>query len=156
MLNRLLELLAAVDTRAQEDEHYCNDDKIRLATCVLLLEMAGADREFSPEECSRILEILKRRFELNQDEAESLMTIAQEQREDSIDVWRFTNQINHCCKPGEKIRIVEELWRVIYADGSLDAHEDYLIHKLARLLNLTNRQLIDAKIKVRDEPASNG
>jgi uncharacterized tellurite resistance protein B-like protein len=40
---------------------------------------------------------------------------------------------------------------VIYADGSLTAHEDHIAHKLARLLNLTHPELIQAKVQVLDE-----
>jgi hypothetical protein len=35
-----------------------------------------------------------------------------------------------------------------YTDNLLDAHEDYLVHKLARLLNLDHRELIEAKMKI--------
>ncbi|MCP4642028.1 MAG: hypothetical protein GY851_16415, partial [bacterium] len=48
-------------------------------------------------------------------------------------------------------QIIEEVWRVIFADGRLDGHEDYLVHKLARLLNLNHPQLIAAKVKVMEE-----
>ena len=53
--------------------------------------------------------------------------------------------------PAEKRQIIEEVWRVIYADGALDAHEDYLVHKLAKLLNLNHPQLIEAKMTVKGE-----
>jgi hypothetical protein len=33
-------------------------------------------------------------------------------------------------------------------DGRLDKHEDYLMHKLSKLLNLYHGQLIDAKLRV--------
>ena len=51
----------------------------------------------------------------------------------------------------EEMEVIEEVWRVIFADGTLDGHEDYLVHKLAKLLNLTHPQLIEAKMKVRGE-----
>ena len=40
------------------------------------------------------------------------------------------------------------VWKIAYADGRLDKHEDYLVHKLAKLLRLTHNQLIDAKLKI--------
>ena len=39
------------------------------------------------------------------------------------------------------------IWRVAYADGTIEKHEDYLVHKLARLLRLTHKQLIETKLK---------
>ncbi|MBW7865764.1 MAG: TerB family tellurite resistance protein, partial [Candidatus Hydrogenedentes bacterium] len=41
-----------------------------------------------------------------------------------------------------------DLWRVINADGSLDAHEDHLAHKLMDLLRLNHKQFIEAKLRV--------
>ena len=147
MLDRIRELFAPkgdVDDASSEE-------RLRTATCVILLEVAGADDEFAPEECERVVEALRARFDLSQDEAEELIRTAQNRRAESFDLWRFTSQINECCGATEKRKIIEEVWRVIYADGTLDAHEDYLVHKLARLLNLTHPQLIDAKMKVRQE-----
>jgi len=46
------------------------------------------------------------------------------------------------------------VWKVIYADGKLDKHEDHLAHKLSSLLKLNHKQLIDAKLKVRDGEGS--
>ena len=47
----------------------------------------------------------------------------------------------------EKVRVVELLWKLIYSDGKLDQHEDYLVHRLASLLGLHHKQLIAAKLK---------
>ncbi len=47
----------------------------------------------------------------------------------------------------ERKLIMEEVWSVIYADGTLDSHEDYLVHKLANLLRLRHSEMIEAKVK---------
>jgi len=148
MLDKLLDLFGGSSEAPPET---CTEDRLSLATCVLLLEIAGADHEFSSEECERVIEILRKRFSLSQEDAEELIQIAQENRNKSFDLWKYTNQINSCCTPAEKQGIIEEIWRVVYADGALDAHEDYLVHKLARLLNLDHPQLIQAKLKIREE-----
>jgi uncharacterized tellurite resistance protein B-like protein len=44
--------------------------------------------------------------------------------------------------------VIETVWRVVYSDGILDKHEDYLVHKLADLLHLKHSELIDAKLKI--------
>lgn len=152
MLERLFDLFAV---KPAEGARETDDERVRLAVCVLLLEVAGADNEFSPVECERIVGTLRDRFGLAQEEAESLIRDAQERRDGSSDVWKFTNQINQGCSVGEKVRTIEEIWRVIYSDGALDGHEDYLVHKLARLLNLTHPQLITAKMRVLGELRGN-
>ena len=150
MLNKIFDLFAAQPDQAEANAQL-DAEQMRVATCVLLLAVAGADNEFAPSECEQILDALKKRFELNQEDAEELLKVSQDSMEDSVDVWKFTNRINASCTNPEKIQIIEEIWRVIYADGAVDGHEDYMVHKLARLMNLTHPQLIDAKLKVRDE-----
>jgi uncharacterized tellurite resistance protein B-like protein len=145
MLSRLFDIFS-VKPRADEQKHH--ELRLRTATCVLLLEMAGSDNEFSPTECEHIIEALRKRFHLSQEEAEDLVQVAQGRRAESSDLWKFTNYINEACSTHEKLEVIEEVWRVVYADGRLDGHEDYLAHKLARLLNLDHPQLIRAKLKV--------
>ena len=153
MLDRLFKLFA-IDEAAPSDAN--QDEKLRMATCVILLEVAGADDEFSPVECEYIINALRERFQLSQHEAEELIQLAQEQRGESSDLWKFTNQINQSCSNEEKIQIIEEVWRLIYADNVLDGHEDFLVHKLARLMNLKHPILIEAKMKVLKEVRGEG
>jgi uncharacterized tellurite resistance protein B-like protein len=124
------------------------EEKIYLATLALFLEMAQIDGEFSQEEINRITEIFTGEYGLKKDYLERLTRMAKQELKDSHDLWRFTNLLNRDLSRVEKIRIVELIWKIIYADGKLDRYEDYLIHKLARLLNLAHSDLIDAKLKI--------
>ena len=40
---------------------------------------------------------------------------------------------------------------VVHIDGKLESHEDHFAHKLANLLRLTHKELIDAKLKARTQ-----
>jgi uncharacterized tellurite resistance protein B-like protein len=122
---------------------------LHIATCALFLEMANADGEFSALEREHIISILKRDFDLSDEHAAALIEASNEELKGSIDLWKFTNRINQYYSIEEKIRIVETIWRVVYSDGKLDKHEDYLVHKLAHLLRLSHKQLIDAKLKAK-------
>lgn len=122
---------------------------IRIATCALLIEMSHIDGEFSEIERERILHILKRVYQVSDECALDIMQAASEELKGSIDLWKFTNLINKNYTPEEKLKIIETVWSIAYTDGELDKHEDYLVHKLAKLFNLTHKQLIDAKLKVR-------
>ncbi len=121
---------------------------IQVATCALFLELASIDGEFSREERDNILALLKAEFQLSNEDVQALTAEAEKQLRDKIDMWQFTNLINQNYSDDEKIRVVELLWRIVYSDGRLDAHEDYLLHKLAKLLRLQHDQLIDAKLKI--------
>lgn len=146
-LGRFKELFLA----RQQEEAAPDPRRLALATCVVLLEIAQADDEFNEAERRHIRDTLAERFELGPAETEELIATSQTQRDQSADLWRFTHAINDQCSREEKFRIMEEVWRVIYADGVLDAHEDYLVHKLAKLLNLSHPELIKAKLTVINE-----
>jgi uncharacterized tellurite resistance protein B-like protein len=121
---------------------------IRVAACALFLEMANIDGEFSHQEKENIISILKRDFDLSGEHALALLEAAEEELERSIDLWKFAKLINENYSREEKTRIIEMVWRVVYTDGRLDKHEDYLAHKLAKILRLSHKELIDAKMKV--------
>ncbi|TFG92648.1 MAG: TerB family tellurite resistance protein [Syntrophobacterales bacterium] len=123
---------------------------IRIATCALLLEMSQIDGEFSESEREGILSIIKREYEVDDEHITAIIETADKELKGSLDLWQFTNLINHNYTQEEKIKIIEMVWHIAYTDGRLDKHEDFLVHKIANLLRLTHRQLIDAKIKVRE------
>ena len=72
------------------------------------------------------------------------------ERKESLDLWQFTNLINQSYSREEKLKVAETLWRVIYTDGKVDQHEEYLMRKLTYLLNLEHQDMIEAKFKARD------
>ena len=123
------------------------DERVRIATAVILLEVAHSDEEFSQEEHAHILDILKRDFNLDQESVNELIQISEEERKGSIDIWHFTSAINENYSDEEKYVIIEKVWQVIYADGRLDKHEDYIVHKLSNLLHIPHNRMIQAKLK---------
>ena len=120
-----------------------------VAACALLLEMAHVDGEFDASERERIVAILKRNYDLSDEYAEEIMKTAQAEIDGSIDLWRFTHLINDNYSVDEKIRLIEMVWKVAFTDTRLDKHEDHLVHRVAELLNLDHKQLIDAKLRVK-------
>jgi len=120
---------------------------VRIATCALLIEIASIDEEFDPVEKDRIADHFKDDFGLSEDKIKELFDLARYELSDRIDLWGFTNLINQHYTREQKMKVIENVWDVIYADGKLSAHEDYLVHKLYKMLNLTHKQLIEAKMK---------
>jgi len=144
MLKRFANLFAtsAPATTAREPEAR------HLATCVLLLEAARADNDFTDAERQHILEVLQQRFFLPEDEAAELLELGMDAHTDSTDLYRFTREINASFSLEDKIGVVEEIWRIFYSDGELDGHEDHLAAKLRNLLNLSHPVMIEAKMRV--------
>jgi uncharacterized tellurite resistance protein B-like protein len=144
MIDRLLNLF---QPRVREAVEGDDPRRLQVATCALLVEIARIDSQFTGEERERIVEIMRTRFRLSEEDASEILQAAEEEVRDSVHLWRFTHLINRNFSIEEKEEVIELLWRVIYEDGRLDRHEDHLIHRIASLLNLTHKQLIDAKLK---------
>jgi uncharacterized tellurite resistance protein B-like protein len=132
-----------------KDEGGATPHDIRIATCAIFLEMSYVDGEFSNSEREYVVSILKRDFGLSDEHADSLLEAAYAELKESIDLWQFTNLINQNYSLEEKLQIIETVWNIAYTDGRLEEHEDYLVHKLAKLLRLNHKQLIDAKLRAK-------
>lgn len=129
------------DTIQTEDAH--------VALCVLLLEAAHVDGECSDEEMEHIVATLTKECGIARREIDALIASSQKKRDDSVDLFRFTRYMNNNFSKEEKIAVMEAVWRIILIDAHLEAHEDHFAHKLANLLRLTHKELIDAKIASR-------
>ena len=147
MLNRIKALLGASSAAAPAAPH----ERIQVATCVLLLEMAHADETLHALEEKLVADLLQRRFDLPQEDVAELMVLAEETRRQSPDLFLFAREINAHFSREEKLEIMDTLWRIVYADGVLDKYEDALIRSLATLLRLSHKEMIDAKVAVLDE-----
>lgn len=144
MLKRFAELFGG-DAPAAEEHSV---EAVQLATCVVLLEAARIDDDFTDDERRHILSVVQQRFNLSPEEAEELLQMAIAARDDSAGLYRFTREINEAYSVDEKVQIVEEVWRIFYSDNELDGHEDHLARKLRNLLNLNHPTMIDAKMRV--------
>jgi uncharacterized tellurite resistance protein B-like protein len=120
---------------------------IQTATAVILLEVAHADDEFSDRERDRIIAILRKEFQLDEEEVVELIEVSERRRRGSIDLWHYTRIINDTFEDNEKQRIIDYIWQVIYADGTLDKYEDYIVHKLATILHIPHSVMIQEKLK---------
>ena len=127
------------------------EERIAVSACVVLLEMAHSDGEFHEMEGQVVDDLLERKFGMSPEARRELLDYAREKRDDSIDLYQFTNRINETFKDEEKLQVVRTLWRIVYADGVLDRYEDYLMRKLVKLLRLSHGQMIQAKVQVLDE-----
>jgi uncharacterized tellurite resistance protein B-like protein len=113
--------------------------------------MAHTDGEFQDMEAVLVRDLLQDKFDLSQEATDELMSIAQRERKESLDLHQFARQINENFSREERLEVMDVLWRIIYADGVLDKYEDYLVRKLATLLRLSHREMIEAKVRVLDE-----
>lgn len=50
----------------------------------------------------------------------------------------------------ERVRLIEHLWRIAYADGPLDPYEDHYVRKIGHLLYVTNTDIVLARNRARE------
>jgi len=127
---------------------------IRLAACALLLELAQADDEFTDDERQHLESAIRRQFGLGQAEAEKLISLAQEAKDEAIDLWQFTNLIAENYSLGQKMVLAEIMWGLVYSDGDLAEKEDYLMRKICNLLRLKPGYLAEARKRAGDSERS--
>jgi uncharacterized tellurite resistance protein B-like protein len=150
MFNRIMSLLQAESTSAEESRF----ERVQVATCALLLEVAHSDGHYKSVEAKIVHELLANTFNLPPAAVTELIDYSHQHRQDSTDLFQFAREINAHFSREEKADVMEGIWRVIYADGALDKFEDALARQLATLLRLDHQDVIDRKLKVLNEARS--
>lgn len=126
---------------------------LRLAACALLLELAYADDEFTEGERVHLAGAVRRQFGLDEDQADQLIELAEEQRANAVDLWTFTNLVAEHYSLGQKMVLAEAMWGLVYSDGELASREDYLMRKISGLLRLEPGYLAEARKRVEEHQA---
>lgn len=135
---------------AQQTAPLSEQQALRLAFAALLLEVTRADFSVDAVEQQTVQRLLQRQFQLHDDQLAELVQDAEQQLKDSVSLYPFTQLINQHYSPAAKAELLEQLWRVAFADGVLDKYEDHLIRTLADLLHLSHSDFIRSKLRVQD------
>ena len=139
------DMLASPSAQESAAQH---EHRLRLATAALMMEMVRADFETHVHEREHVLALLKTEFELTQAEAGQLAELGAEASQQAVSLYEFTEALDKALDVEDKIRVLEMLWHVAYSDGALDKYEEYLMRKLADLLHISHRQMLQAKHRV--------
>jgi uncharacterized tellurite resistance protein B-like protein len=123
---------------------------LQVATAALLLETMRMDDRITVEERQAIVAALGREFGLDAGELDRLVDLAEQEARQATDYYQFTALVNQSCDAAQKLRIIENMWRVAMADGHLDAHELHLMRKIADLLHVGHADYVAAKQRARE------
>ena len=144
MIKRLFDQVRDVlsaEATVEEDR----ESAIRLATAVLMADVARADDIFDETEFDRVLRLMEAHFHLAPEDAAELVNRATEEAEGLVSLHSFTDVLHQNLSEDEKARIVELLWNVAYADGNLDKYEDSLVLKISDLLHVSRGRVMRLK-----------
>ena len=122
-------------------------EPLELATAALLLELSRADFSESAAEQEAISHLLQKRFKTSAETTDKLMADAARRADRAVSLHEFTHRLNRELPEADKLAIVEMLWQVSNADGSIDKHEEQLVQRIAGLLHISDRDRMRLKLK---------
>ena len=131
------------------DENIPHKNRIELATAVLMIEISLADEITGDEEYKTIKKILLEKFDLDETKIDTLISLAEDEVDHTISLHEFAETINNELSAIEKTNIIENLWRVAYADAYIHKYEEYYIRKIADLLHVSHSDYIKTKLKTK-------
>jgi uncharacterized tellurite resistance protein B-like protein len=121
---------------------------LRVATALLLIEVARADYVQDDAEDTAILAEIKRFFDLDDEAAALLIQEARREADHAVSLQSFTRRLVEQLSEQERQSVVEMLWRVALADSRLEKHEDYVVRRVAELLYVSQSDLIRIRNRV--------
>lgn len=148
MLDAIRTFLSEMSGAAEKKEF--GEDDYRLAAAALLFHVIAVDGVVSPEEREKLTELLMRRYQLDRTGVQRLIAAAETADNEAIDLYGFTHVLKQHLDPAGRERIVELMWILVYADGTVHEFEDNVIWRVAELLGVSSEARIRLKRAVRD------
>ena len=122
---------------------------LQVAVAMLLHEARRADYEEGDRESSLAREALTDLFGLESGEAGELLNEGRARAEVHTSFYAPVSIIKREFSMAERIRLVEHLWRVTFADKALHHYEDHYVRKIAHLLYVPNTESMLARNRAR-------
>ena len=123
MLGKIKEFFKGAETLEVDKNGQPSDREIQIACAVLLLEMAGADNDYSPAEVEMCLTSIQQQFKLSREAATEPLEIADGLRKQNNKVDEFVKIINENYNDKQRTRILAMVWKVVIADGAVEKFE---------------------------------
>lgn len=124
--------------------------RLRLASAALMFELLKTDRHIDARETDMLRQVLEQTFQLNKQQLDDIIALAEEEAAQSVSLYEFTSLMNETYQYEDKVLLVENLWRLALADDHLDKYEEQMIRKTADLLYVSHSDFIRTKLRVRD------
>ena len=102
----------------------------------------------SETEKRKLHSLIESRFGLDPGTADQLIASATLVEGEAVDLYHFTSVIMRSVNEEGRLRIVEMMWELVYADGQVSEFEDNVVWRAADLLGVSSRDRIDLKHRV--------
>ena len=121
-----------------------------LACAALLIEVINSDHELDDRETAAFLEVLQSNLNIPEEELKEIVKLAEAQAHQATSLYEFTRLINDEYDYPQKLKLVENMWRIAFSDKELDKYEEHLIRKVSELIYVSHGDFIKAKLQARD------
>lgn len=148
MLDGLRQFIADVVSPTALADRAFDDTGYRLAATALLIHVISIDGEPSEVEKRKLHSLIESRFGLDRGTADHLIASATLVEGEAVDLYHFTSVIMRTVDEEGRLRIVEMMWELVYADGQVSEFEDNVVWRAADLLGVASRDRIDLKRRV--------
>ena len=148
MLDGLRQFIADVVSPTAHADRVFDDTGYRLAATALLIHVVSLDGEPSEIEKRKLHSLIESRFGLDPGTADQLIASATLVEGEAVDLYHFTSVIMRSVNEEGRLRIVEMMWELVYADGQVSEFEDNVVWRAADLLGVSSRDRIDLKHRV--------
>jgi len=125
-------------------QHFSADDS-RFALAALLVHVVAIDGVAGEAERGKLRELLSRNFGLVDGDLDTLIEDATAAEREAVDLYRFTSVLKRHMSEDARVRVIENLWEMVYADGVSHEFEENLIWRVAELLGVNRRDRIAMK-----------
>lgn len=148
MLEKLRQFIADVVSPDAHANQAFDDTGYRLAATALLIHVVSLDGEPTPAEKAKLHSLIETRFELDAGTADKLIAAATLVEGDAVDLYHFTSVIMRVVDEPGRIRLVEMMWELVYADGRVSEFEENVVWRAADLLAVSSRDRMELKRRV--------
>jgi uncharacterized tellurite resistance protein B-like protein len=148
MLDGLRQFITDVISPTAHEQRSLDDTGYRLAATALLVHVISLDGEPSEAEKRKLHGLIESRFGLDRGMADQLIASATLVEGEAVDLYHFTSVIMRSVDEAGRLRIVEMMWELVYADGQVSEFEDNVVWRAADLLGVSSRDRIDLKHRV--------
>ena len=119
-----------------------------ISACCLLLTIAKADEILEDEEIKNIKEIIIDFFNIEADKIDYIVSESMNVLENSTDIFEFGRDLNNSLSYQDKIDFICCTFEVAFSDGQLHYLEEHAIKKIATILNVNHKDIINSKKEI--------
>ena len=138
MFSALKRFLRTAVTGESGELTFAEDDH-RLAAAALLVHIISVDGVVDDVERAALTEVLRANYKLTPEMTEDLIREATRRDNEAVDLYGFTSVLKRSLELEERLKVIEMMWELVYADGTVHEFEDNTIWRVAELLGISSR-----------------